>query len=205
MWQGPIPAPVQQQQAFAAPPGWYVVAAQAEMDKQAEQHKQRITALEQQVEQQAKDAAALAAATPAAGNDGWGGMQPAWAGDSNQGGSSAAGKGDAGGIQIDKNKRHRTGKVCFSCYQTASYHGQGNCNNGTCPLNGGASPFVLLEALKNDMQAKLDIMSNKFDTMARDLHMHHHKIHKLHEQMGMAAAEPKSAGIPPALAPDGTN
>ena len=79
-------------------------------------------------------------------------------------------------IQKEDNKRRKHGKICFSCYELASYHGQGTCSITTCPLNGGLSPYQGLDALKLNVETELSKLFGQMKLLEKQLDDQSHEM-----------------------------
>lgn len=153
-----------------------VKAAEMEFDRIQQAHTAEMQRLQQalQEKQQEVDAAKSEAANHASqqhGNDGWQTVQ------------------QHAPVQKEERvtgKRSKHGKICFSCYQQESYHGQGNCSHSACPLNGGPSPYQGLDAMKqsfdielNKLFANMKIMQTVIDDQGHEMTVLSNRIQEL--------------------------
>ena len=83
-------------------------------------------------------------------------------------------------------KRRKHGKICFSCYEQQSYHGQGTCSNHGCPLNGGPSPYQGLDALKLNVEneltklfAQMKLYEQKLDEQGHEVQVLANRVREL--------------------------
>jgi hypothetical protein len=76
-------------------------------------------------------------------------------------------------------KRRKHGKICFSCYEQQSYHGQGTCSNHGCPLNGGPSPYQGLDALKLNVENELTKLFAQMKLYEQKLNEQGHEVQVL--------------------------